>query len=178
MASSLAQSRALSRRNPLGRYSPKRINPDSRWRFIRDRRAALLQRIGGGAPDERQALAHRHDRGCGMEFDRRLARRRGRRRRSDPDRSDAPRRRRAKASALVEPRTRLGDAYSPGTSASRPDGSPARPSCIATRGARVTAPAYRERTPLARFAARPGASERPPAIALQCSLSRSLAVLR
>jgi hypothetical protein len=46
-----------SQRNPLGRYSPKRVNEHTRWRFIRNRRAELLQRIGGGPPNARQALA-------------------------------------------------------------------------------------------------------------------------
>jgi len=48
---------ASSRRNPLGRYTPKRVNQHSRWRFLRSRRAELIQRIGGGRPNERQALA-------------------------------------------------------------------------------------------------------------------------
>jgi hypothetical protein len=46
----------ISARNLTGRYMPARISPHSRWRFQRDRRAALLRRIGG-KPDERQALA-------------------------------------------------------------------------------------------------------------------------
>ena len=46
----------ISARNLTGRYMPARISPHSRWRFIRDRRAALLRRIGGAPPDERQAL--------------------------------------------------------------------------------------------------------------------------
>ena len=48
---------AKPRRNPLGRYTPTRINAHSRWRFLRSRRAELIQRIGGGPPNERQALA-------------------------------------------------------------------------------------------------------------------------
>ena len=48
---------ARPRRNPLGRYTPKRVNQHSRWRFLRSRRAELIQRIGGGPPNERQALA-------------------------------------------------------------------------------------------------------------------------
>ena len=47
----------ISARNLTGRYMPARISPHSRWRFQRDRRAGLLRRIGGGPPDERQALA-------------------------------------------------------------------------------------------------------------------------
>jgi hypothetical protein len=46
----------ISARNQTGRYMPARISPHSRWRFIRDRRTSLLRRIGGGPPDERQAL--------------------------------------------------------------------------------------------------------------------------
>src|ERR1700680_2281456 len=48
---------ARSRRNPLGRYTPTRINAPRRWRFLRSRRVELIQRIGGGPPNERQALA-------------------------------------------------------------------------------------------------------------------------
>jgi hypothetical protein len=57
MPHSLAQTRVFSRRNPLGRYAPKRISEHTRWRFLRDRRTALIRRIGGGPPTERQALA-------------------------------------------------------------------------------------------------------------------------
>ena len=53
---SLAHDHGTSRRNPLGRYTPKRINDHSRWRFFRARREELVQRIGG-SPNERQALA-------------------------------------------------------------------------------------------------------------------------
>jgi hypothetical protein len=45
-----------SRRNPLGRYTPKRVNDHSRWRFFRARREELIQRIGA-EPNERQRLA-------------------------------------------------------------------------------------------------------------------------
>jgi hypothetical protein len=53
----MGASTRISARNLTGRYMPARISPHSRWRFQRDRRAALLRRIGGGPPDERQALA-------------------------------------------------------------------------------------------------------------------------
>ena len=42
-----------------GRYTPSTINPTSRWRFFRERHAEMIRRIGGGPPDERQALAIR-----------------------------------------------------------------------------------------------------------------------
>jgi hypothetical protein len=51
-----AHDHKTSRRNPLGRYAPKRINEHSRWRFLRKHRAESIRRIGG-PPDERQALA-------------------------------------------------------------------------------------------------------------------------
>jgi hypothetical protein len=53
----LAHDGALSRRNPLRRYAPKRPTAHSRWRFFRSHRASLIERIGGGQPTERQALA-------------------------------------------------------------------------------------------------------------------------
>jgi hypothetical protein len=52
---STAHDRGTSRRSPLGRYTPKRVNDHSRWRFFRARRAELIQRIAG-SPNERQAL--------------------------------------------------------------------------------------------------------------------------
>jgi hypothetical protein len=52
-----AHHRGTSRRNPLGRYTPKRVNEHSRWRFFRARRAEAIQRVSGSAPNERQALA-------------------------------------------------------------------------------------------------------------------------
>jgi len=54
---STAHDRGTTRRNPLGRYTPKRVNDHSRWRFFRARRAELLQRIAGSPNDERQMLA-------------------------------------------------------------------------------------------------------------------------
>jgi hypothetical protein len=47
-----SRSTAPSRRNPLGRYTPKRANEHSKWRFFRARRAELIQRIGA-EPNER-----------------------------------------------------------------------------------------------------------------------------
>jgi hypothetical protein len=38
---------------------PNKTSDNSRWRFFREREAELLNRIGGAAPDERQALAMR-----------------------------------------------------------------------------------------------------------------------
>lgn len=51
---SVTLSRAVSRRNPLGRYTPRTFTPHSRWKFNRDRRTDKLRRVGGD-PDERQA---------------------------------------------------------------------------------------------------------------------------
>jgi hypothetical protein len=53
---SLARPRSVSYRNVLGRYVPKRFSAPSRWRFVRDRQAGYLRRIGGGVPTEHQAL--------------------------------------------------------------------------------------------------------------------------
>ncbi len=53
----VAETTRTSARSLTGRYMPARISAHSRWRFQRDRRAALLRRIGGGPPNERQALA-------------------------------------------------------------------------------------------------------------------------
>jgi hypothetical protein len=47
----VAHSRPTSRRNPLGRYSPKNFGPPSRWRFRRDRRSSYLARIVGELTD-------------------------------------------------------------------------------------------------------------------------------
>ena len=53
---STAHDRGTSRRNPLGRYTPKRVNEHSRWRFFRARRTELIDRIQS-IPDARQQLA-------------------------------------------------------------------------------------------------------------------------
>lgn len=52
----LAPNREISPRNPIGRYVPRQINENTRWRFTRARRAELLLRIGA-EPNERQRLA-------------------------------------------------------------------------------------------------------------------------
>src|ERR1700752_1255672 len=43
-------------RSLLGRYTPRRVNDHTRWRFIRNRRDELIQRIGAVCPDQRQSL--------------------------------------------------------------------------------------------------------------------------
>jgi hypothetical protein len=53
---SLARPRSVSHRNVLGRYVPKRFSAPSRWRFVRDRQAGYVRRVGGGVPTEHQAL--------------------------------------------------------------------------------------------------------------------------
>jgi hypothetical protein len=57
MSTSLApaSSRPTSRRNPLGRYSPKTFGTTSRWRFRRDRRTSYLARIAGELSDYQAA---------------------------------------------------------------------------------------------------------------------------
>ena len=50
-----AASRTPTRRNPLARYTPKSLSADSRWRFIRDRRARYLADIPGGVASDAQA---------------------------------------------------------------------------------------------------------------------------
>ena len=52
----MSEGTRISALSQTGRYQPASVSPHSRWRFIRDRRAGLLSRIGGGPPDERQAL--------------------------------------------------------------------------------------------------------------------------
>jgi hypothetical protein len=41
----------------LARYVPTRVNEHTKWRFTRERRDELIQRIGGGPPNARQGLA-------------------------------------------------------------------------------------------------------------------------
>jgi hypothetical protein len=50
-----AHSRAPTRRNPLGRYSPKSLSKASRWRFVRDRRSGYLARLPGAPTDQQSA---------------------------------------------------------------------------------------------------------------------------
>ena len=168
----------ISARNLTGRYMPARISPHSRWQFIRDRRAALLRRIGGAPPDERQALTismlidaewaltvAQHDAEAAPDM----------RTRTKSMRLAADARKqillwnRELVTATPQPSARNTD---------RPYGEASRPSRAPTRRGRVIPLARRERTPLARFAARPGASERGCAIALLRGLSRSFALPR
>jgi hypothetical protein len=51
----LAQSRAPTRRNPLGRYTPKSLSQASRWRFVRDRRSGYLARLSAPPSDAQSA---------------------------------------------------------------------------------------------------------------------------
>lgn len=50
-----ARSRTPSRRNPLGRYTPQSLSKPSQYRFVRDRRAGYLARIGGPPSDAQSA---------------------------------------------------------------------------------------------------------------------------